>query len=150
MSKRKPFHNPELQQRRKAALNQILEGKKREEVIRGSVEEGNEYYVAKRDVEAVEELILDVLGEEEIKNTLNLHIKRYEDLYHLLKEGYGNTQLARRALRLKEDLLALNRNEVNVQVNNNTLIEEEQQYDFEKLSEQDRIRLEELLMKCRK
>lgn len=87
----------------------------------------------------------------ELDALIDTHVQRYEVLYNKLYE-LGAKGAAVQALQAKEKLLGLHKNGTHFRVNNQELTtislqDVKADYDFSKLGEQERLRLQELLGK---
>lgn len=141
---------PKVLEVKQKILSSYLQGKSKTEIFQEvSKDEEITYHQVSNGVNAIEKSIYN-LTQDDMNNVINLHLVRYEEIFNIARDRLGLNWLAMEALKFKETLLGLHKSEVNLQVNNNEVVVETKMYDFDKLNDKDRKRLEELVNKCKR
>lgn len=136
----------------KTVRDMILEGSPRSEIF----EKIKTDYELKTDHEATLAYDLAVkhyqtraLSSVDLQGTINLHIGLYEKIYQYFNE-IDNKPLKTRVLQAKEKLLGFHRENTIFEVNqdNVTIVENQERYNYGKLSKDETKRLSDLLKKA--
>lgn len=126
----------------------LLNGYSKSQIIKFYVESRdlNNYYVIMRYNEALQEIKIRASVDHEM--IFHVHVDMYEQIFQFFEET-GNVYGKRKVLYAKEKLLGLHKEDTNLEINNTTNleIEQEAEYDLEKLQPEEKTRIKLILEK---